>query len=172
MDTKWRSDHRLRNGTQLVVGRGPRKIRYEERRGGKDPAKPKPYADIQENNGANETSGAIFQADADLSNPLLFGYWDAKIPVFKSNNLFLEKGKGAYNNPLVYGNNPLVSGYIRKGNYEMMKNTSVIGVSNVGRGKVIGFTEGMTFRAFWYGTSKMLMNAVYYGGSLSNEVGR
>jgi hypothetical protein len=139
---------------------------------GKDPAKAKPYADIQENNGANETSGAIFQADADLTNPLLFGYWDAKIPVFKSNNIFMEKGKGAYTNPLVYGNNPLMSGYIRKGNYEMMKNTSVIGVSNVGRGKVIGFTEGMTFRAFWYGTAKMLMNAVYYGGSLSNETGR
>lgn len=139
---------------------------------GKDPAKPKPYSDIQENNGANETSGAIFQADADLSNPLLFGYWDPKIPVFKSNNLFMEKGKGAYTNPLVYGSNPLLSGYIRKGNYDQMKNTSVIGVSNVGRGKVIGFTEGMTFRAFWYGTAKMLMNAVYYGGSLSNEAGR
>ncbi len=137
----------------------------------KDVAKPKPYADIQENTGAAETSGAIFQADADLSNPLLFGYWDAKIPVFKSNNIFLEKGKGAYTNPLVYGNNPLLSGYIQKSNYEKMKNTAVIGVSNVGRGKVIVFTEGVTFRAFWYGTAKMLMNAVYYGGSLSNEVG-
>ncbi len=137
----------------------------------KDVAKPKPYADIQENNGAQETSGAIFQADGDLSNPLLFGYWDPKIPVFKSNNLFFEKGKGAYSNPLVYGSNPLLSGYISKPNYDKLKNTSVIGVSNVGRGKVIGFSEGMTFRAFWYGTAKMLMNAVYYGGSLSNEVG-
>lgn len=138
----------------------------------KDPAKPKPYADIQENSGSQETSGAIFQADADLTNPLLFGYWDSKIPVFKGNNLFLEKGKGAYTNPLVYGSNPLLAGYISKPNYDKMKNTSVIGVSNVGRGKVIGFTEGMTFRAFWYGTSKMLMNAVYYGATLNNEVGR
>jgi hypothetical protein len=138
----------------------------------KDVAKAKPYADIQENSGAQETSGAIFQADGDLSNPLLFGYWDSKIPVFKSNNLFMEKGKGAYTNPLVYGNTPLLSGYIQKSNYGKMKDTSVIGVSNVGRGKVIGFTEGMTFRAFWYGTAKMLMNAVYYGNTLSNEVGR
>jgi hypothetical protein len=137
----------------------------------KDPAKPKPYADIQENSGAQETSGAIFQADGDLSNPLLFGYWDAKIPVFKSNNLFFEKGKGAYSNPLVFGSNPLLSGYISKPNYDKLKNTSVIGVSNVGRGKVIGFSEGMTFRAYWYGTAKMLMNAVYYGSTLNNEVG-
>jgi hypothetical protein len=138
----------------------------------KDPAKAKPYADIQETNGAQQTSGAIFQADADLTNPLLFGYWDAKIPVFKSNNIFMEKAKGAYANPLVFGSNPLMSGYISKPNYDKMKNTSVIGVSNVGRGKVIGFTEGMTFRAFWYGTAKMLMNAVYYGGTLNNEASR
>ncbi|HZY80944.1 MAG TPA: M14 family metallopeptidase [Cyclobacteriaceae bacterium] len=138
----------------------------------KDPAKAKPYADIQENSGADETSGAIFQADADLTNPLLFGYWDSKIPVFKGNNLFLEKGKGAYSNPLTYGSNPLMSGYIRKPNLEKLKNTSVIGVTNMGRGKVIGFTEGMAFRAFWYGTAKMLMNAIYYGGALNNEMGR
>lgn len=137
----------------------------------KDVAKPKPYADIQENSGAQETSGAIFMADGDLSNPLLFGYWDARIPVFKGNNLFLEKGKGAYANPLTYGNTPLLSGYISKPNYDKMKNSSVIGVSNVGRGRVIGFTEGMTFRAFWYGTAKMLMNAVYYGPTLAPEVG-
>ncbi len=138
----------------------------------KDPLKSKPYADIQENSGAQETSGAIFQAEADLSNPLLFGYWDSKIPVFKGNNLFMEKGKGAYSNPLVYGPSPLLSGYISKPNYDKMKNTSVIGITAVGRGRVIGFTEGMTFRAFWYGTSKMLMNAVYYGATLSSEASR
>jgi hypothetical protein len=138
----------------------------------KDAARPRPYADIQENLGAQETSGAIFEADADLTNPLLFGYSTSKIPVFKGNNIFMEKGKGAYSNPLVYGASPLVSGYISKPNYEKLKNTSVIGVSTVGRGRVIGFTEGMTFRAFWYGTNKMLMNAVFYGPNLSSEVSR
>jgi hypothetical protein len=153
-----------------TAGIGKFEIKKEEPP--KDPLTAKPYADIQENSGSQETSGAIFQADADLSNPLLFGYWDAKIPVFKGNNIFMEKAKGAYSNPLVYGSNPLMSGYISKPNYDKMKNTSIIGVSNVGRGKVIGFTEGVAFRAFWYGTAKMLMNAVYYGGSLNNEMNR
>ncbi|HMJ70632.1 MAG TPA: M14 metallopeptidase family protein [Cyclobacteriaceae bacterium] len=148
------------------------KFEFKKDEPAKDPAKAKPYADIQENTGAQETSGAIFQAEADLTNPLLFGYWDPKIPVFKGNNIFMEKGKGAYSNPLVYGSNPLLSGYISKPNYDKMKNTSIIGVSSLGRGKVIGFTEGVTFRAFWYGTAKMLMNAVYYGGTLNNEVNR
>lgn len=155
-----------------LSGAGIGKFEMKKDEPGKDPAKPRPYADIQENSGAQETSGAIFQADADLTNPLLFGYWDPKIPVFKSNNLFMEKAKGAYANPLVFGANPLISGYVSKPNYDKLKNTSIIGVSSVGRGKVIGFTEGMTFRAFWYGTAKMMMNAIYYGGSLNNEANR
>lgn len=155
-----------------LSGAGIGKFDIKKEEPAKDPARQKPYADIQENNGAQETSGAIFQADADLTNPLLFGYWDPKIPVFKSNNIFMEKAKGAYSNPLVFGNNPLLSGYVSKPNYDRLKNTSIIGVNSVGRGKVIGFTEGMTFRAFWYGTAKMLMNAIYYGGSLNNEMNR
>ena len=152
------------------AGLGKFEMRKEDEK--KDALKPRPYADIQEATGAQETSGAIFEADADITNPLLFGYTSSKIPVFKSNNIFMEKAKGAYSNPLVYGAAPLVSGYISKPNYEKLKNTSVIGVSTVGRGRVIGFTEGMTFRAFWYGTNKMLMNAIFYGPALNSEMSR
>jgi hypothetical protein len=132
----------------------------------------KPYGDIQENNGAQETSGAIFEAEADLTNPLLYGYSSNRIPVFKQTNIFIEKAKGYYSNPLSYGASPLVCGYISKANYEQIKNSSVLGFSALGRGRVIGFTEGMTFRAFWYGTNKMLMNAIFYGPLLNAEAGR
>jgi hypothetical protein len=151
------------------AGLGKFEIKKEDE---KKETRARPYADIQEANGAQETSGAIFEADADLTSPLLFGYTSAKIPVFKGNNVFLERGKGAYSNPLTYGSAPLMSGYISRPNYEKLKNTSIIGVSTLGRGRVIGFTEGMTFRAFWYGTNKMLMNAIFYGASLNSEMSR
>jgi Zinc carboxypeptidase len=138
----------------------------------KEPAKPKAYADIERNRGAQETSGAIFEADADLSNPLLFGYSSAKIPLFKPNNIFMQKGTSAYANPLSYGANPLLSGYISKPNYAKLKNSSCLGISVLGRGRVIGFTENLSFRAFWYGTNKMLMNAIFYGGNVNSEAGR
>jgi len=138
----------------------------------KEPAKSKTYADLQDANGAQQTSGAIFEADIDITNPLFYGYYTAKIPMFKDNNLFMERAKGAYANPLTYGSAPLLSGYISKLNYPKMKNTSGLGVSALGRGRVIGFTEGLAFRAFWFGTNKILMNAVYYGGFLSNETAR
>jgi hypothetical protein len=122
--------------------------------------------------GAQETSGLIIEADADLTNPLLYGYYTYKIPMFKSNNLYMEKAKGAYANPLTYGNNSIVSGYISTANTPKLKQTSGIGISVQGKGRVIGFTENLAFRAFWFGSNKMAMNAIFYGGLISSEAGR
>jgi hypothetical protein len=140
--------------------------------GKKDPAKPKPYADIDENLRAQATSGAIFEAEADLTHPFFYGYSSNKIAMFKANNLFIQKANGAYSNPLVYGNAPLLSGYITKPNYDKLKNSSVMGTAALGRGRVIGFTENMAFRAFWFGTNKILMNAIFYGPMVSPEASR
>lgn len=138
----------------------------------KEVEKPQPYANIEENRGAKETSGAIFEADADNTNPLLFGFSTKKIPLFKSNNIFLEKATGVYSNPLTYGSNPLVSGYISRANYSRLKNSSCVGVSAVGAGRVIGFTEDMAFRAFWLGTHKLVANAIFYGPLINGEASR
>lgn len=134
--------------------------------------KAKPYADIEENAGAQETSGAIFEAMADLSHPLLFGYYNSKMPVFKSNNLYMEKSKNAYANPLVFTSSPLLSGYISKQNYSKIKDASVVGVSSLGQGKVIGFTDNLCFRAFWFGSNKLLMNAIFYGPIINSSSSR
>ncbi|MCZ8355137.1 MAG: M14 family metallopeptidase [Cyclobacteriaceae bacterium] len=138
----------------------------------KDAPKPKPYADIEENSGAQETSGAIFEANADLTNPLLYGYGNNKIPVFKGNNLYMEKSKNAYGNPLVFTANPLMSGYISKQNYAKIKEASVIGIGTLGQGRIIGFTDNLCFRAFWFGSNKILANAIFFGNGLSSASSR
>lgn len=134
--------------------------------------KAKPYADISENEGAQQTSGAIFEAEADLTHPILYGYTSTRLPLFKANNLFIQKASGSYSNPLVYGNNPLISGYITKPNLDKLKNSSVLGTVAMGRGRVIGFTDNMAFRAFWFGTNKMLANAIFFGPMISGEASR
>jgi hypothetical protein len=131
--------------------------------GKKDPAKPRAYSDIDEYQGAQQVDGAIFETSVDLSNPLLYGYYNNKIPLFKSNTVYMEKAKGPYNNPMVYTSSPLLSGYISKQNYARIKDASALGVTALGRGRVIGFTENLAFRAFWFGTNKLLMNAIYFG---------
>jgi hypothetical protein len=126
------------------------------------------YADIEEYRGAQNSPGAIFEATVDLTHPLLYGYTNTKMNFFKDNNLFLEKSKNQYANPITYGTSPLVSGYISKPNYERLKGSSMMGVSAVGRGRVIGFTENLNFRAFWLGPNKIFLNSIFFG-SLVNE---
>ncbi len=140
--------------------------------GKKDAVKPRAYGDIDEFTGAQETSGAIFEVNVDLTHPLLFGYYNSKMPVFKSNNLFMEKAKSAYGNPIVFTVSPLLSGYISKPNYTKLKECAAAGVSVVGQGRVIGLTENVSFRAFWLGTNKLLMNAIFYGPQIDSSSGR
>jgi hypothetical protein len=134
--------------------------------------KPRAYADIEEYRGAQQSPGAIFEVQVDLTHPLLYGYITPRIPVFKDNNLFMENSKNPYANPLVYTAAPLVSGYISKENYALLKNSSMAGYTALGRGRVIGFTDNLAFRAFWLGTNRLIMNAVYYGHLLSEAASR
>jgi hypothetical protein len=124
---------------------------------------PRPYSTIENYTDAQVTSGAIFEAHADLTHPLLYGYENPKLSVFKANNFFMEKAKNPYGNPLVLTQSPLQCGYISKINYAKAKESSVIGVTAMGQGKVIGFTSNVCFRAFWLGTNKLLTNAIFYG---------
>ncbi len=134
--------------------------------------KPKPYSDIAFTSGAEALSGAIFEIQADLTNPLFYGYQHARIPVFKSGALFMERSKNAFGNPAVFTNNPLLSGYITNESLNKLKNASMAGSSPLGQGRVIGFTENLTFRAFWFGSNKMLTNAIFFGHTLSSGSGR
>jgi hypothetical protein len=142
------------------------------KKSGKDISPLRAYADIEEYKGAQATSGAIFEVTVDLTHPLLYGYTNATIPVFKTNNLFMEQSKNAYANPIVYTASPLLSGYISRQNYVQVKESAVAGVSALGRGRIIGFTENLTFRAFWFGTNKILLNAIFFGSQINEASSR
>ena len=113
--------------------------------------------------GAQKTGGAIFEAKLDLSHPINYGYKNDKIALFRNTNVYIEPDKNSYNNPIQYTNNPLLSGYISEENLELMKGSVPFQVKKVGKGRVIVFTDNTNFRAFWYGTNKLLMNAIFFG---------
>lgn len=112
--------------------------------------------------GAQVTGGAIFEAKLDRSHPINFGYKNDKLPMFRNTNVYIKPNKNSYNNPIQYTNNPLLSGYISEENAALLKNSVPFQVQGLGRGKVIVFTDNTNFRAFWYGTNKLLMNAIYF----------
>lgn len=113
--------------------------------------------------GAQVTGGAIFEATLDRTHPINFGYKNDKISLFRNTNVYIKPNKHSYNNPITYTNNPLLSGYISEENLEMLKNSVPFQSQSLGRGKVIAFTDNTNFRAFWYGTNKLLMNAIFFG---------
>ena len=116
--------------------------------------------------GAQVIGGAIFETKIDRSHPIAFGYKNNMLPVFRNSTLFMKPNKNSFNNPIIYTDSPLLSGYISNKNLSDLKNTSMCKIGNIGRGKVIYFTDNTNFRAFWYGTNKLLMNAIFFGNEM------
>ncbi|MDP2059339.1 MAG: zinc carboxypeptidase, partial [Flavobacteriaceae bacterium] len=116
--------------------------------------------------GAQRIYGAIFEAKLDRSNPINFGYKDDKLALFRNTNIFIKADKESYNNPVQYTANPLLSGYISKENLTLLKNTVPVKIKKSGKGQIIAFTDNTNFRAFWFGTNKLMMNAVFFGPEL------
>ncbi|MCW9036678.1 M14 family metallopeptidase [Altibacter sp.] len=116
--------------------------------------------------GAQVIGGAIFETKLDRSHPVAFGYKNLTLPVFRNSTLFLKSDEDSYNNPIVYTDTPLLSGYISTPNLEDLKNTAAVKIGGLGRGQVIYFTDNHNFRAFWYGTNKLLMNAIFFGDEM------
>lgn len=112
--------------------------------------------------GAQVTGGAIFKATLDRSHPINYGYKNDHVSLFRNTNIYIEPDKDSYNNPILYTNDPLLSGYISDENLKLIKNSVPFQVQRSGKGRVVVFTDNTNFRAFWFGTNKLLMNGIFF----------
>lgn len=120
------------------------------------------YEQRSDYNGAQVIGGAIFEAKLDRSHPINFGYKNDKLPLFRGSTLFINPDKQSYNNPIQYTKNPLLSGYISKSNLDSLALSVPYQMQRMKRGKVVAFTDNTNFRAFWFGTNKLMMNAIFF----------
>ena len=116
--------------------------------------------------GAQGIGGAIFEVKLDRTHPIAFGYADDKIATFRNTTIFMEADEQSYNNPIRYTDKPLLSGYISKPNLDSLATTVPFKHKSLGSGEVMLFTDNTNFRAFWYGTNKLLMNAIFFGDEM------
>jgi len=79
----------------------------------------------------------------------------------------LDNPKNAYAAPFRYTENPLLSGYVSKSNLDQIKNSAATVINALGNGKIISVPDNLNFRAFWYGTNKVFLNALFYGPILN-----
>ncbi|MEC9108600.1 MAG: M14 metallopeptidase family protein [Bacteroidota bacterium] len=112
--------------------------------------------------GAQAIGGAIFNAKIDRTHPINFGFKNSSISLFRNSTIFIEADKDSYNNPIIYSDSPLLSGYISKENLDNLKSTVPLKIDKVNKGRIISITDNTNFRAFWYGTNKLLVNAIYF----------
>jgi len=121
------------------------------------------FEEARDFRGAQGIGGAIFNAKLDRSHPINFGYTNDELALFRDTTIFIKADSTSYNNPIQYTSNPLLSGYISAPNLKLISNTVPFKKSNLGRGNVILFTDNTNFRGFWFGTNKLLMNAIFFG---------
>jgi len=112
--------------------------------------------------GAQVIGGAIFEANIDRSHPINFGYTNDKIALFRNTTMFMKPDKNSYNNPIQYTKNPLLSGYISEENLDSLSMSVPLQIKRSGRGTIVALTDNTNFRAFWYGTNRLLLNAIFF----------
>lgn len=117
-----------------------------------------------EKGAANKIKGTIVNTTIDNTTPLGYGYVGTELPIMKRNNtVYAEPTSSNTIVPLRFTAQPYLSGYISQTNIDRIASAPVATVTVCGKGCIVHFAENITFRSYWYGASKMLMNAVYFG---------
>ena len=123
-----------------------------------------PYALRDDARGAQALGGAILDLRLDPTHPLAYGYGES-VPVFKSGtavfapdstNSGVDVGRYA-------ADAPVLSGYASRQVRERLAGAAALRAARLGRGRVVLMDFDPAFRAFWYGTDGLLLNAVYLG---------
>jgi hypothetical protein len=121
------------------------------------------YANQDNVRGAQVLGGAICQARLDRSHPLGYGFQQDTIAVFRNSTRYIEASDNPAITPLRYTQTPLMSGYASPENVRRMAGTGVVNTYRVGQGRLIAMVDNPNFRAFWYGTNKLFLNAIFFG---------
>ena len=118
--------------------------------------------------GRERIGGVILRADIDLTHPVAFGYNDTSIPIYKNNNVFINKTKDDYSSVAVYSDDFHIDGYISESNRkDYIPGSASLIVSKLGSGRAVVFADNPNFRGTWYGTNKLFLNAIFLGDNIS-----
>ena len=122
----------------------------------------RPYAELPNAYGAQGIGGSIFEAELDPTHPIAYGY-DETVPVFRSGTTFYDPSTEPGASVATYPDDPRLSGYVSEEQLEQARGAASIEAHEVGAGQVVLFMDNPNFRAFWYGTNGLFLNAVFFG---------
>lgn len=118
--------------------------------------------------GANAIGGCILNADIDQSHPLLFGYNQSQLPVFKKGTQFYSVAKQS-STPIRYAREPRLSGYMSDRNMNLAPGSASLICSSYGEGRIIASVDNPNFRAYWLAGSKIFANMIFMSQLIDKE---
>ena len=121
-----------------------------------------PYESRKTANAGNAISGVILNCRLDKTHPLAWGLDQDEIAVMKKGSIVFKKDADPYISPLHYASQPVLSGFLSAKNRKLLKDTPAVFAKPYKSGCVIVFADDMNFRSYWFGTSKLFMNAVFF----------
>src|SRR5690554_6806301 len=120
------------------------------------------YGDMDDYYGERRLAGAIFELQLDTTHPLTFGYPRAKLPVFKDSlNAMVVPDQPFVTVARYHAKEPLIAGFTAQPNRDVLADKAAIIAHRKGRGRVIAFADDINFRAFFWGSAKLLSNAIF-----------
>lgn len=119
------------------------------------------YGDRESLAGKKRIAGAVFNTDVDLSHPLLFGFEHPELPVFRNSSVIMRRPTKPFISAINYQKIPLLAGYTSDEMESLLSDTSMAVAHKKGEGRVIAFTDNVSFRGYWWGTRRLLTNAIY-----------
>ncbi|MET1056723.1 MAG: M14 family zinc carboxypeptidase [Pedobacter sp.] len=136
-------------------------------RSGKPATERLDYARQEDVEGSKRINGAIFLADLDITHPIAFGVTSRKLFINKNGPTLLLPSANKYATVAQYGAKPFVNGYSSKNNIGKVANSAAIIATASGSGEVILFADDPTYRGYWLGTSRLFLNAIFFGNLLN-----
>ena len=125
-----------------------------------------PFVEAEDAAAFRLVNGAILEGLIDTTHPLGYGYTQESLPVFRRSAEFMARSENPYSTPIIYTSKPLLSGYMSDENRMLAAHSAGIIVDAKDDGAIVLTLDSATFRAFWWGTQKLLINTLFFGDLL------
>ncbi|MFO7904481.1 MAG: M14 family metallopeptidase [Pirellulaceae bacterium] len=122
------------------------------------------YADYRTDRELQQLSGAILMADLDTTHPLGWGVNRRELPVFCNGTRVMQPAENRYQTVAQLVKHPLRSGYASPENLKRLSESASVIVQRNGKGTVVLMAHNLNFRGYWFGTNRVFMNAIMFGG--------
>ena len=129
-----------------------------------------PYTDKADNEAKLLVRGTIFSGDLDITHPLGFGYNDRNIALHKNRAEVMTRPVNPYATVISYETPAVLSGFASAENQAALEGTAALIAERKGNGSVVLFADDPNFRATWFGTNKLFLNALFYSRAFQPPV--